>query len=172
MGPLVVDDGGDVGMILAEVRLLLVALEGPDQLGDRGGPEEPGHQDDEADAQSGTIRRRHDGAVLVEALGPDVRMPALVPGDRPEGGLAARVALDPGQSVVEDDGVAFELQVGEAARLLVGGHAANRTCACHEQDEPSGTLRRCHPARPSDISMRPRWRPPCPPSRSASGSPR
>ena len=49
-------------------------------------------------------------------------MTALVAGDALERGRAARVLLDRGQRVVQDDRVAFQLQVVEALLDVDGGH--------------------------------------------------
>jgi hypothetical protein len=54
-------------------------------------------------------------------------MPPLVGRDAAEGVGARRVLLDRGQRVVQDDRVAFELQVLEACRQVDGRHAAHRT---------------------------------------------
>ena len=64
--------------------------------------------------------RRHGRARLLEPRRPDLGVAPLVAGDALEGGGARRVLLDLCQLVVQDDRVAFELEVGEAALDLVG----------------------------------------------------
>ena len=58
-------------------------------------------------------------------VGPDVGVAALVAGDPLERGSAPRVLLDRRQRVVQDDRVAFQLQVVEALLDVDGGHRAS-----------------------------------------------
>ena len=66
------------------------------------------------------------GAELAQLRRPDVGVAALVAGDPLEGGRAARVLLDRRQRVVQDDRVAFQLEVVEALLDVDGGHARHR----------------------------------------------
>ena len=116
-------DRRDLGRTsLRLVGVLLVTLEGLDQLGDGGGPEQPCCEDDEPDAQPRPVRRRDRGAELGEPLRPDIRMSTLVGGDPAERVGAPRVLLDAGQRVVQDDRVAFQLEVVETLLDVDRGH--------------------------------------------------
>ena len=64
----------------------------------------------------GRFGRRARRALLPQAVGPDVRVAALVARDVPERRGAARVLLDRRERVVEGDRVLLELQVVEALR--------------------------------------------------------
>ncbi len=121
---LVGGDRGDLGRLLGVVRLLLVALERDDHVGDGLGPEEPGEQDDEADARPRPLAGRHVGAELAQLVRPDLGVAALVAGDPVERPGADRILLDARERVVQDDGVALELQVVEAALDIDRGHAS------------------------------------------------
>ena len=118
--------GGDRGDLrrsaLGAVRLLLVALERLDQLRDGRRPEQPGGQDDEPDPDPRAAGRRDVGAEVAQLRRPDVGVAALVAGDPPERIGAALVLLDRGQRVVQDDRVAFQLEVVEASLDVDGGH--------------------------------------------------
>ena len=59
-------------------------------------------------------------------VGPDVGVAALVAGDAPERVGPARVLLDRGQRVVQDDRVALELEVVEAALDVDAGAPGHR----------------------------------------------
>ena len=122
---LVGGDRGDLGRgTLGVVGRLLVALERLDQLRDRRCAEQPGGQDDEPDAHPRTAGRRHVGAELAQLGGPDLGVAPLVAGDPLERLGAARVLLDAGQRVVQDDRVTFQLQVVETALDVDRGHPA------------------------------------------------
>jgi hypothetical protein len=115
-----------LGRALRLVRRLLVALEGEHEVLDGVRAEEPRDRDDEADPQPGPICRRHLDALLAQLRGPHAGVAALVRGDRPKRRGAAFVLLDPGQRLVQDDGVTLELEVLEAGRR-VDGHGADRS---------------------------------------------
>ena len=112
---------------LAVVGLFLVTLEGLHEVGDRAGPEQPGDQHDEPDPRPRAVGRRDGRPELGQLARPDVGVPPLVRRDPAEGFRPGRVLLDLGERVVEDDRVAFELQILEAGREVDGRHAAHRT---------------------------------------------
>ena len=122
---LVGGDGRDLGRTaLGVVRLFLVALEGLDEIRDGLGAEEARHEDDEPDAGSRRPRRRHVDAELRQLGGPDVGMAPLVGGDPLERAGPTRVPFDRRQRVVQDDRVAFELQVLQAGLDIDRRHVA------------------------------------------------
>ena len=114
----------DLGRGLPRVGLLLVALEGLDQVAHRACSEDPREHDDRPDAQAGTADGRHACPELAQLRGPDLGVATLVAGNRPEGTRPPIVLLDPGQGVVQDDRVALELEVLEALLDVEGGHAS------------------------------------------------
>ena len=126
--PLVGGDGRDLGRrALALVRVFLVALERLHEVGDRAGPEQPSDEHDEADPRPRAIGGRNGRPELGQLARPDVGVPPLVRRDPAEGGRPGRVLLDPRERVVQDDRVAFQLEVLEACREVDGRHAGHRT---------------------------------------------
>ena len=124
---LVGGDGGRLGRrVLGAVGRLLVALECLDEVGHGRRPEQPGGEDDEPDAHPGPVGRRHVRTEVAQLRGPDVGVTAFVAGDPAEGVGSARVLLDRRQRVVQDDRVAFQLEVVEAPLDVDGGHGSHR----------------------------------------------
>ncbi len=91
---LVCGDRLDLGRALRRVDLLLVALEGLDQVTDGVGAEDTGDGDDDPDAQPRPTRWRDGRAELAQPVRPDLRVAALVAGDRPERLGPPRLPLD------------------------------------------------------------------------------
>ena len=79
---------------LRVVRLLLVALERLDEIGDGLRPEEPGDHDDEPDAGPRRACRRDVDAELRELRRPDLGMTPLVGGDPLERSGPVRLPFD------------------------------------------------------------------------------
>ncbi len=117
---LVGGDGGRLGRHLVGVRLLFVALECLDQVGHGARAKTAGEIDDQPDPCSRPTRRRHRRAGALQAFGPDAGVTPLVAGNALEGSGARLVLLDRSQRLVQDDRVALELEVFEAALDLVG----------------------------------------------------
>ena len=70
----------------------------------------------------GPSGRRHVRPEVAQLRRPDVGVAAFVAGDPPEGVGSVRVLLDRRQRVVQDDRVAFQLEVVEALLDVDGGH--------------------------------------------------
>ncbi len=157
-------DRGHLGRdALAFVDGLLVALEGLDELRHGRRPGHAGGQDDEPDAHPRPGGGRHDGTELAQLRRPDVGVATLVAGDPPERLGAARVLLDGGERVVQDDRVTFQLEVVETLLDVDRGHVV---IVGHRLRVDSGRCLR-PPERPSVISPQPTSSPRCPTSTSA-----
>ena len=107
--------------VLAFVDLLLVPLQGRDQIADRLCPEHAGEEDDHRHPRPGSGRGRRDvDTGLAQLRRPDLGVAPLVSRDPPERARPMSILLDRGQRVVEKDRVALEAQVGKALGCVEG----------------------------------------------------
>ena len=108
-------DRRDLGRGLPGVGVLLVALEGLDEVADGACPEDPGQADDQSGPEAGPGRAGGTVAPSSRSLPAQTSawrrsLPAIVR----KAAARRSLLLDPGQGVVQDDRVALELEVLEA----------------------------------------------------------
>ena len=116
-------DRRDIGPdALSLVQRFLVTFERLHEVSDGRRPGHARGEDDEPHPHPRSGRRRHVRAELAQLRCPDVRVPTLVAGDPPERVGATRILLDGRERVVQDDRVAFQLQVVEALLDVDRGH--------------------------------------------------
>ena len=114
---------------LRDVGLFLVSFQRLNEIRHGIRAEHPRQPDDGSHPHTRSARIRDGRARFLETSGPDLRMAPLVAGNTPEGGGADGILFDLGKSVVKDDRVAFELEVGEARLALLFGQL--KGCLCH-----------------------------------------
>ena len=114
-------DPGRLRRELVRVGLLLVALQRPHHVGYPASAEEPGHEDDRADSRPRAVELGDRGACLAEPRRPYLGVAPFVGGDPLECRSTLRIVLHLGQPVVENDCVALQLQIGQAALAFLGG---------------------------------------------------
>ena len=119
---LVGGDRGHLGRGLCVVQVLLVPFEGLDEVRYGPCPEQARERHDDPDPYPRPARGWHVRTALAELRRPDLGVPTLVAGDRPERMRSALVRLDRCEGVIEDDCVPFELQIVEALGDLRLGH--------------------------------------------------
>ena len=117
------------GRELRRVSRFLVAFQRLDEVRHRVRAEHARQPDDRPHADARRARIRNRRTCLRQTIGPDLGVAPLVAGNSAERRGAVRILLDLGKSVVKNDRVTFEPEVGEARLALLFGQL--KSCLCH-----------------------------------------